>query len=252
VFLASAPPGDVSSVLLEHILDSTLPFGVGVHSLMVLMALAVILGVGLWAVRKPTLKPRGVTLVLEIVVLFIRDDIVYPILGNERGRRWLPFFTGLFVFILFLNLIGLVPAFKAATGNIAVTSALAVIILVLIFGVGLARLGPWGFFKNLFPSGTPLAIGLFVAALEFLGTLIKCAVLSLRLFANMFAGHLAILSFLVLMMTVSPAFLVVSIPFAVFTYVLEVLISLIQALVFTLLSCLFIQMASTSHEESHE
>ena len=264
MFLASGPPGDVSSVLLEHILDSTrlsllpgvasiaLPFDMGVHSLMVLVALTVLCGVCVWAVRKPTLKPRGVLLGLEMLVLFIRDDIVYPILGKERGRRWLPFFTGLFVFILFLNLIGLVPAFKAATGNIAVTSALAILVLILIFGVGIIRLGPLGFFKNLYPSGTPLAIGLFVAFLEFVGTLIKCAVLSLRLFANMFAGHLAILSFLVLMMTVSPAFVVVSIPFAVFTYVLEVLISLIQALVFTLLSCLFIQMASTSHEESHE
>jgi F-type H+-transporting ATPase subunit a len=125
-------------------------------------------------------------------------------------------------------------------------------VFVLIFGVGWIRLGPKGFLKNLYPEGSPLGIGLFVAFLELVGLVTKSAVLSLRLFANMFAGHLAILSFLVLMMIVHPAFFAVSLPFAVFTYLLEVLISLIQALVFTLLSCLFIHMASASHELSSE
>ncbi len=125
-------------------------------------------------------------------------------------------------------------------------------VLVLIFGVGIKRLGPGGFLKNLYPEGSPLAIGLFVAFLELVGLFTKSAVLSLRLFANMFAGHLAILSFLVLLIIVHPVFAVVSLPFAVFTYLLEVLISLIQALVFTLLSCLFIHMASSSHELSSE
>ena len=264
MFLVVAPTGDVSSVLLEHVLDSSslqpfpglpaipLPFGMSVHALMVFLAVGLISAVFLVAARGPALKPRRITVAVEWLVLFLRDDVVYPVLGKVRGRRWLPFFTGLFLFILVLNLLGLVPAFKAATGNIAVTSALAVIILVLIFALGTMRLGPFGFLKNFYPAGCPRAVGLFVAGLEFLGILIKCAVLSLRLFANMFAGHLAILSFLVLMMTVSPAFIVVSVPFAVFTYLLEVLIGLIQALVFTLLGCLFVQMGSTSHEVSGE
>lgn len=255
---------DVSRVLLEHIQDATrltvlplvpplvLPFGIGIHSLMVFLALGLISGAFWAAARRPTLKPKGLTLALELLIVFLRDDVVVPIFGQARGRWWLPFFTSLFLFVLVLNVLGLVPAFKAATGNLSVTSALSAIVLVLILVVGMARLGVVGFFRNLRPLGIPLAIGLFVAFLELLGVLIKVAVLSLRLFANLFAGHLAILSFLVLMMTVSPGFVVVSVPFAVFTYALEVLIALIQALVFTLLSCLFIQMASTAHEESHD
>lgn len=246
--LDSGPSPDVSTILTEHILDSKTPLGVGVHALMVLLALVLISAAFLWAFRKPTLKPKGLTLALEWLVVFLRDDLVYPVMGARRGRPWLPFFTGLFVFILTLNLLGLIPLFKTATGNLAVTSALALIVLVLIFAVGFSKLGPFGFFTNLYPEGSPLAIGLFVAFLEFVGLLTKSVVLSLRLFANMFAGHLAILSFLVLMVIVHPAFMAVSLPFAVFTYLLEVLISLIQALVFTLLSCLFIQMASTAHE----
>lgn len=264
MFLVVGPSSDVSSVLLEHVLDGReillfpglspleLPFGMTVHMLMLVMAFALITGLLLWAVRKPTLKPRGLTLAIEVVVVFLRDDLVYPVLGKTRGRVWLPYFTALFLFIFVLNLLGLVPAFKAATGNVAVTSALAALTLVLMLAVGLARLGPFGFFRNLFPSGSPLAVGLFVAVLEFAGLLIKGAVLSLRLFANLFAGHLAILCFLVMMMLVSPALVVVSLPFALFTSLLEVLISLIQALVFTLLGCLFLQMSSTSHEEASE
>jgi F-type H+-transporting ATPase subunit a len=252
VFLQSGPSPDVATVLLEHILDVKLPIGVGVHSLMLLLAVVLISGVLLWSFRKPSLKPNLLTVALEAIVLFLRDDLVYPIMGSRRGRSWLPFFTSLFLLIAVLNFLGLVPIFKAATGNLAVTTALAMLVLILIFGVGIVRLGPGGFLKNLYPQGSPLAIGLFVALLELLGLLTKSAVLSLRLFANMFAGHLAILSFLVLMIIVHPSFAVVSLPFAVFTYLLEVLISLIQALVFTLLSCLFIQMASASHEQSSD
>ena len=115
--------------------------------------------------------------------------------------------------------------------------------------MGIKNLGLPGFFRNFFPEGTNVPVGLFVAFLEFLGLITKSLVLSLRLFANMLAGHLAILSFLVLMFVISPLFGVVALPFAVFTYTLEVLVALIQAFVFTLLSCIFITMASTPEGE---
>jgi F-type H+-transporting ATPase subunit a len=229
-----------------------LPPGLSLVTLMLLGAFVLITGLLVAAVRKPTLKPRGLTLAVEMLVVFIRDDLVYPVLGKVRGRRWLAYFTALFLFLFVLNLLGFVPTFRAATGNLAVTSALAALTLVLIFAVGLSRLGPLGFFRNLYPAGSPFLIGLFVAVLEFTGLLLKGAVLSLRLFANLFAGHLAILCFLVLMLTVNPAFVVVSVPFALFTSLLEILIALIQAMVFTLLGALFLHMASTSHEETSE
>ncbi len=261
--MAEEAEASVSAVLFEHILDGTsltllpftppvsLPFGMTVHFLMILLTVLLVCGSFLLSFWKPALKPKGLAMALEMLVLYVRDGIVFPIMGEKRGERWLPFFTSLFVFILVLNVLGLFPAFKSATGNLAVTTALALITLVLVFVIGIIKLGLWQFFKNFYPKGSPLPIGLFVATLEFLGILTKSIVLSLRLFANMFAGHLAILSFLVLMFVLSPFFSAVSLPFAVFTYLLEVLVSLIQALVFTLLSCIFIKMASTSHGDSH-
>ena len=256
---ANEEESDISEVLFHHILNSntlelfpfipaiTLPFGITVHLFMLWLSAAVILALFIPAFRKKTVRIFGIATALETVVLFVRDDIVFPIMGEKRGEVWLPFFTTLFLFILTINYLGLIPAFKSATGNFSVTTALAAMIMILTFVVGFKNLGLIDFFKNMYPDDSPLPIGLFVLALEFLGLFIKMGVLSLRIFANMFAGHLAILSFLVLIFVLSPMATAVSVPFAVFTYTLEVLVALIQALVFTLLSCIFITMASSSH-----
>ncbi len=262
MLLVGGPSSDVSSTLLEHILDNTkwnllpgltpvqLPFGLSVHVLMLFLAFTLIASM-LWIAARPhSLKSRGWTLAVELVVVFVRDELVVPLLGKERGRRWLPYFLTLFLFIFVLNVLGLVPLFRSATGNPTVTSALATLTLALILVSSFGRLGVGGFFRNLVPLGIPFGVGLFVAVLELGGLFLRGAVLSLRLFANLFAGHLAILCFLALAIVVNPAMVVFSLPFALFTSLLEVLISLIQALVFTLLGCLFLQMASSSHEVS--
>ena len=216
-----------------------------------MLILSVVLIYTVYAIvfRTPTVRPRKTAIALESVLLFVRDDIVYPIMGPERGRRWLSFFSTLFLFLLVVNFLGLIPAFKTATGNINVTSAMALMVFALMIVVGIREIGIGRFFRNFYPEDTALPIGLFVALLEFLGFFIKAIVLSLRIFANMFAGHLAILSFIALIFVLSPFFAVVSIPFALFTYLLEVLVALIQALVFTLLSCIFIAQASSVHGE---
>jgi len=256
---ASEDTGDISLILFKHILNGDaldlfpavpeipLPFGLTVHCFMLLISAALIAAFYIIAFRKPVLKPRGFTNVLEAAVLFVRDDIVYPIMGEKNGEKWLPFFSTLFLFIVTINFLGLIPAFKTATGNINVSSALAVIIFALIFIIGFKNLGFIGFFRNMYPEGTPWPIGIFILFLETLGIFIKSMVLSLRIFANMFAGHLAILSFLVLIFVLSAWSAFLAVPFALFTYMLEILIALIQAFVFTLLSCIFIQMASSSH-----
>lgn len=252
---------DISGTLFHHILNGRsldlfpgvpavkLPFGISVHQFMLVLSVLLILLLFLVAARNKTMKPKGVRSVAESLVLFVRDDIVYPVMGEKRGEKWLPFFISMFLFLLTVNLIGLIPAFKTATGNINVTTAMAVVVFVLTFAVGFKELGVAGFFKNMYPEGVAPPIGIFVVLLEFIGLFTKSIVLSLRLFANMFAGHLAILSFLVLIFVISPFFSLVSLPFAVFTYVLEVLVALLQAFVFTLLSCIFITMASTPEGE---
>ena len=250
---------NIAEVLFKHILNGDaldlfpavpeipLPFGLTVHCFMLLFSAVLILALFIPAFRRPVLKPVGLTCMLESIVLFVRDDIVYPVMGEHNGSKWLPFFTTLFLFIVTINLLGLIPAFKTATGNINVTSALALIILALMFIMGFGKLGFVGFFKNMYPSGVPLPIGIFILFLETIGIFIKSMVLSLRIFANMFAGHLAILSFLVLIFVLSKWSAFIAVPFAIFTYLLEILVALIQAFVFTLLSCIFINMSSSSN-----
>ena len=253
---------NLSQALFSHIQDSRilelfpflphiqLPPGLTVHRLMLVLSGLLIFFVFAWVFRKPGLKPGFAAVALESVVLFVRDDIVYPVMGEERGERWLPFFTTMFLFILVMNLVGLIPAFKTATGNINVSSAMALMVFALMVLVGFYRIGIVPFFKNFFPEDTALPIAVFVALLELLGFFIKIMVLSLRIFANMFAGHLAILSFIVLIFVLSPFMTAISIPFALFTYALEALVALIQALVFTLLSCIFITQASSAHGDA--
>lgn len=258
---AEAEGLDVSEALFEHVLDGYtlelfpflpeihLPAGLSMHRLMLVLSVILVAGFYLAWIKKGVLKPKARTVFLESLVLFVRDDIVYPIMGEERGEKWLPFFFTMFLFIAVMNMLGLIPAFKTATGNINVTTGIAVIVLLLTFIAGFKSLGFVHFFKNLYPEGTPVVIGIFVMLLELLSMFTKSMVLSLRLFANMFAGHLAILSFLVLIFVITPFFGFISVPFSVFTYTLEVLVGLLQAFVFTLLSCIFITMASTPEGE---
>ncbi len=261
IFFISPPlfADDVSGILFAHVLNGKvmdifpglpeihLSQGLTVHLVMLFLAAALIALFYLGFARRQVLKPGKTQLALESLLLFVRDEIVYPVMGEEKGRKWLSFYTTLFLFILVCNFIGLIPALKTATGNINVTGALAVLILLLTFIAGFKEIGVKSFFKNLYPSGTGPGIGLFVALLEFISIFTKSMVLAIRLFANMFAGHMAILSFLVLIFVVSPFMGFVSVPFAAFTYLLEVLIDFLQAMVFTLLSCIFI-----SHASEHE
>lgn len=256
---ADAENSNIASSLFHHIKNSRelelfpyipplhLPFGITVHDFMIFLSAGVILALFLPAFRKPALKVSGIAVALEAIIVFIRDDIVFPVMGKKRGEVWLPFFSTLFLFIVSLNYIGLIPSFKAATGNINVTSALALLIMLIIFIAGFKNLGVGGFFVNMFPTGTPKFIGVFIVGIETFGYIIKSAVLSIRLFANMFAGHMVILSLIALMFIITPYFAVVSVPFAIFAYTLELLIAVIQAFVFTLLSCVFINMAVSEH-----
>jgi len=252
--------GGMTAALLKEISNSRteeifpllkpipLPAGLSVHLLMLFLSAGIMLSLFSYTKRNACLRPRGLLVAVESLILFVQDDVVFPVMGEDRGKKWLPFFCTLFVFLLIVNLLGLITAFKTATGNINVTTALSLMILGLIFWEGFKNLGLKHFFINLYPTGTPWPVGFFVVFLEFSGLFIKTAVLSLRLFVNMFAGHLASSSFLVLIFVISPWVSAVSVSFSVFTYLLEILVGFIQAVVFTLLSCIFITLSSSGHE----
>lgn len=199
--------------------------------------------------------PRGRTQnLLETLVLFVRDDIARPNLGDKTDR-YLPYLLTAFFFILTCNLLGLVPFGATATSNIMVTAVLATITFVLT-QLGGSR-DHWAHVFN--PPGVPNAVKPILIPVEILGLFTKPFALAIRLFANMTAGHLVILSLIGLIFTFSNLFgsaagfsvAPVSVAFALFIYLLELLVSFIQAYVFTMLSALFIGMAVAEHDQ-HE
>lgn len=192
---------------------------------------------------KKSLVPKGFNNLMEILVVFVRDEIVKPTIG-EGYEKFLPFILTLFFFILTCNLLGLVPYGIPATSNLAVTSTLAIISFIVIQGAGMMKNGALGYYRGLVPPGIPVVLIPLMFLVEFLGIFTKPFALAIRLFANMIAGHMVIFSIIGLIFVLHTYFMApVSIGFALFLYSLEILISLIQAYIFAILSALFIGMA---------
>ena len=211
------------------------------HALMLLVGAGVMLVVFGALYRKDTMVPSGMTNLLEVFVLFIRDEIAVTFLGKEDGRRMTPLLCSFFFFILLLNLMGLVPFFASTTGNISVTMGLATVTLcVMIFGT-IRKSGVGGFVGAFMPPGVPWPILVLLIPIEFLGLFIKAAALSIRLFANMMAGHIVIGALISLAVAYgllgAPALLLA---FAI--YFLKIFVCILQAYIFTLLSAMFIGM----------
>jgi len=193
---------------------------------------------------------------LEFAMVWVRDEIVYPWLGHERGRKMLGFFWTLFFFILFCNIIGLAPFplnpwERTATGNLAVTGALAFIVFLVTQGAGMVAKGPVGYWKHLIPPGTPGFLIPLVFVIEFIGLFTKPFALTVRLFANMTGGHailLVLFGFLYFVPHANSGALGVPTTIAAFAFILfimlfEVLVALIQAYIFTVLSAIFVSLA---------
>jgi F-type H+-transporting ATPase subunit a len=197
--------------------------------------------------RRPRLVPSGISNLFEAIVVFLRDEVVLPSMGTA-GKQYLPFLLTVFFFILFCNLLGLVPYAATATGNVTVTAALALIALAMIQWGGIKEYGLLHHMQNLIPPGIPAWLLPIMIPVEIMGQFTKPFALCIRLFANMTAGHIVILSFLGLIF-VFESFLIspVSIAFALFISLLELFIAFLQAYIFTMLTALF--MGMTIHPE---
>lgn len=208
--------------------------------------------------RRENEAPRGLQSLVELLVVFVRDDIVRPMVGEKHTDRYLPYLLTLFFFIFFTNCMGLIPFFPAGanvTGNIAITATLAFITF---FITNLS--GNKHYWIDIFNTpGVPAWLKIFplMPVVELVGVFTKPIVLLVRLFANMTAGHIIILTFIMLIFIfsntmsigVGAGVSVVSVVFSVFIDLLECLVAYIQAFVFTMLSALYIGMAV--HEPEH-
>jgi F-type H+-transporting ATPase subunit a len=192
---------------------------------------------------KKSLVPHGATNLSEILIIFVRDEIAKPTIGKGY-EKFLPYLLTSFFFILTCNFIGLIPYGSTATSNISVTATLATISFVVIQVGGMMKNGFFGYFKGLVPHGMPVWLLPIMIPVELLGLFTKPFALAIRLFANMTAGHIVILSLLGLIFILHTYVVVpVSVSFALFIYLLEILVALLQAYIFTMLSSLFIGMA---------
>jgi F-type H+-transporting ATPase subunit a len=189
--------------------------------------------------------PRGrFAHMIEAFVVFIRDEVVKPNVGEKHTRKWMPFFLTIFFFFLTLNVIGLIPGFATATSNINFTATFAILIFVLFNTAGMRANGAGHYFTGLIPSGLPFWLLPLIAVIEFVGLFTKTIALALRLFANMTAGHALIFSLLGLIIVFKSHFAAVPmIPFTLFIYLIEILVAFLQAYIFTLLASLFIGQA---------
>jgi F-type H+-transporting ATPase subunit a len=232
-------------------------------------------------VRQERLIPSGFMNALEAVVEFVRDTIVQPNVGSKWVRAYTPLLLTMFLFILAANLIGLIPVFDlaalvnhtvihapeesffarllhggvTATGNFNVTAALATITFVTIIIAGARAHGFLQHWRNMVPHGLPLPVTLMLIPIEIMGMFVRPFALTMRLAANMTGGHiaiLAILSFVFIFAEMSTAAglgvgLFLSLPLAVGISALEIIVVLVQAYVFTLLTAVFIGLAIHAH-----
>jgi F-type H+-transporting ATPase subunit a len=257
------------------------------HVLMLWIVAGLILAIVVPTVRRylrqDMLVPTGFMNALEVVVMFVRDSMVEPNVGRKWTAAWTPLVLTLFIFILLANAIGLVPIFEVfglldravlnthydsflnralhggptATANFNVTAALAVITFFAIILAGTRAHGFIRHWKNLVPGGLAWPIYILLIPIEIMGMLVRPFALTMRLAANMTGGHiaiLAILSFVFLFTEMAGQAIVgvgvgllFSIPVAVAISLLEIIVIIVQAYVFALLSAVFIGMAIHAH-----
>ena len=218
-------------------------FSITKHLVMMWIASVLLVAVFRLAFRRQAAVPSGIANMLEALVVYLRDEVILPNTG-EAGRRYLPFLLTTFFFILFCNLLGLIPYGATATGNISVTAALALIALTMIQLGGIKEHGLKQHLQNLVPHGLPMWLLPIMIPVEILGQFTKPFALCVRLYANMTAGHIVILSF-ISMIFIFESFLIspVAVGFALFINLLEVFIAFLQAYIFTLLTSLFMGMS---------
>ena len=218
-----------------------------------LVALVVILAARAHVQSTKTIgRPRGFAAGLEAVILYLRNDVFMPVLGGHGGERFIPFVLSLFFFILFCNLFGLIPYGSTPTGNISVTLTLALVTFVVVEIAGMRALGR-GYLGTIiyWPHDMSLPLKLLLSPImtpvEIIGKFTKPFALTIRLFANMIAGHVIILALIGLIFMFGYAVALAAIPMALFIMFLEILVAFIQAFVFALLAAVFIGQIRAAH-----
>jgi F-type H+-transporting ATPase subunit a len=228
-------------------LDFSITKNVFMMLLSVILLLWVFLGLARSYKRTGISEPRGIQGFLEPIIVFIEEDVAKPNIGEDRYHRYMPYLLTVFFFILLNNLMGLIPFFPFGanvTGNIAVTMVLAVFtFLITQFS------GNRGYWQHIFNTpGVPVWLAPIMIPVEIIGMFTKPFALMVRLFANITAGHIIVLSLISMIFIFKSLFMSVpSLVMVLFMDSIELLVAFLQAYIFTLLSALFIGLAMPEH-----
>lgn len=241
--------------------------GVEVTNYAFFLAIGVIVVVTMlfWAKRGIGIVPKTKLYnVVEAIADFVRTDLAGANIGAD-GKRYFPFLATVFMFILLNNLIGVIPSGKPATGTMGVTVALALVTFVVFNAAGMRKFGVGGYVKGVVPHGVPGLLWPVIWIIEVLSLLIRPFTLSIRLFANMYAGHIVLGIFSILTSIAVEQLLhgvqsgaigdiaiggIAAIAWMVLLtalYVLEIVVAVLQAYIFTLLSTVYISLAVHEH-----
>ncbi|MGC8866613.1 MAG: F0F1 ATP synthase subunit A [Elusimicrobiales bacterium] len=253
---------ELREILEEHILDHIygwlnligfhLPFSKHLLMMIIVSFILFIVFPLIINSKSPLLKPLRV--IIEVIVIFIRDNIVKPNLGEDK-LSYTAYFATLFFFILLMNLFGFLPYGATATGNISVTLGLSLTTFLLINYSGIKKHGFFHYFKSFIPHNIPVLLYPIIFPIEIIGLFTKTLALAIRLFANMIAGHFVMLVFISFififgainlylgLFIVSPIVVLM----VLFVSLLEVLVAFLQAYIFTFLTAIFTSQATSSH-----
>jgi F-type H+-transporting ATPase subunit a len=198
-----------------------------------------------WASRRLSLVPKGVGNVGEWGVEFVRNNIVLDVMGSA-GAKYLPFIVTVFFAVLFNNFVGLIPGMKPGTGTLGTTFAWGIMVFVVYNWIGFAKHGFIGYLKSFLPSGTPWWLVPLIYPLEIISHFLRPFTLGVRLYANMYAGHIVLGVFGIFVVMVaaalSPLGVVVgglSLIMQIIMYAFEVFVAFIQAYVFAILTAVY-------------
>jgi len=278
---------DIPSMILHHLADShewetpfgvlhlpqfapvhigplTVDFSITKHVLFMMIAALLVAVLLILAARDAKREraagaargPKGAANVVEAMVLFLRDEVALKNIGHG-GERYVPYIVSVFFFILFCNLLGLVPWGASPTGNVSVTGALAIITFLIVEVAGMRELGAKKYLQTIFYAPHGMSLGMripmyvIMTPVEFLGKLTKPFALTIRLYANMTAGHAVVLALTGLLVTATLANAIWVVPapllMAIAIMVLEIFVAFLQAYIFAMLSAVFIGLIRHAH-----
>ena len=236
-------------VVLEHFyLKILIPIKIGSVDISITnLTVSMFAGVGLFLLLffllavKPKIVPSKRQTIIEFLLSFIKRNIVYNMIGKKEGDRWVPLISGVFIFVLSNNMIGLIPGTYTPTSNPIVPLTIAIIIFFTVHITNFVRNGIKGYLRTYAPSAVPSWMYVIVVPIEAIGAIAKPFSLFIRLMANMLAGHTIIYVILGLIIYFRNYFIAIAaVPFALVMTLLEIFVSAIQAYVFAILSAMYI------------